>query len=56
MELFGLEPPDGQGYWLRNALDVESAVSTAVGSEDRLSIEDAMERLDLDPVGHLHDA
>lgn len=56
MELFGLEPPDEYGRWLRNALDIESAVTSAIGIEDTLSIEYAMERLDLDPVGHFHNA
>lgn len=56
MELFGLEPPDEYGRWLRNALDIESAVASAIGEKDVLSIEDAMERLDLDPVSHFHDA
>ncbi|MFA6090369.1 MAG: hypothetical protein WC774_01185, partial [Candidatus Gracilibacteria bacterium] len=56
MELFGLEPPDEYGRWLRNALDIESGVASAVGVEDTLSIEDAMELLDLDPVGHFHNA
>ena len=54
-DLFGLQPPE-DGQWVDDAIDIKSLVASTMNCNGYQSLESIMEHLDLDPVGHFHDA